>query len=69
MSPDQGNDSAVSQSGGHSPIFNSDEDEDNDEDGEDEDDDYYLRNKTDGPSKTFGNNAGLNHGDGDDSIV
>ena len=33
LSPDQGNDSPVSQSGGQSPIFNSNEGEDDDDDG------------------------------------
>ena len=32
MSPDQGNDSPVSQSGGQSPIFNSNDDDDEDDD-------------------------------------
>ena len=44
LSPDQGNDSPVSQSGGQSPIFNSNDGEDEDHDGKKYDD---LHNKTD----------------------
>ena len=45
MSPDQGNDSAVSQSGGQSPIFNSNDEENDDDDEEDgkNDDDQVSR--------------------------